>query len=188
MTAHLTYYKRYRMELDLSCVSARPVLPGGFGWTAWTDAQIDTHAEVMFSCFRDELDAKVFRSFNSLTGCRELMRAIRSRDGFLPGSSWLVSGTDGAVCTIQGIAESGRWGAIQNVGVVPEYRGQGLGEAVLLKALAGFRSAGLARVYLEVTARNETAIRLYRKHGFRCTRTLYKGVGDREPAVVGLGI
>jgi ribosomal protein S18 acetylase RimI-like enzyme len=188
MTAPLTYFKRYRMELELSSSLPRPVLPDGFAWVAWNDSHIDTHAAVLFDCFRDELDARIFRSFTSLTGCRELIRAIRARDGFLPGSTWLVATGDGPVGTIQGIAESGRWGAIQTVGMVPECRGMGLGEALLIKALAGFRAAGLARVYLEVTARNETAIRLYRKHGFRCTRTLYKGVEEREAASVGLSI
>ena len=188
MTAPLTYFKRYRMELDLSGALPRPVLLDGFGCVSWSDSLIDTHAAVMYDSFRDELDARIFRSFTSLSGCRELIRAIRTRDGFLPGSTWLISTGDIAVGTIQGIAESRRWGAIQNVGVVPEYRGLGLGEALLLKALTGFRTAGLVRVYLEVTARNESAIRLYRKHGFRCTRTLYKGVEEREAASVGLQI
>ncbi len=64
----------------------------------------------------------------------------------------------------------------------------GLGEAILLKALHGFRRAGANRVYLEVTATNVAAIQLYRKHGFRCTRTIYKGVEVPEPATVGVGI
>ena len=36
--------------------------------------------------------------------------------------------------------------------------------------------AGLRRAYLEVTARNEPAIRLYRQIGFRATRTIYKPI------------
>jgi ribosomal protein S18 acetylase RimI-like enzyme len=45
-----------------------------------------------------------------------------------------------------------------------------------LAALAGFRQAGLTRVYLEVTADNEGAIRLYRRLGFITVRTVFKAV------------
>ncbi len=69
-------------------------------------------------------------------------------------------------------------GAIQNVGVAPPWRGRGIGEALVLQALHGFRRAGLARGLLEVTAQNEIAQRLYRRLGFRRTRTLYKAVPE----------
>jgi hypothetical protein len=35
---------------------------------------------------------------------------------------------------------------------------------------------GLARVYLEVTAQNDGAVRLYKRLGFRRTKTLFKAV------------
>ena len=56
--------------------------------------------------------------------------------------------------TIQGIRDSAGLGAIQNLGVTPERRGQGLGKALLLRALAGFQQAGLKQAFLEVTAQN----------------------------------
>ena len=46
----------------------------------------------------------------------------------------------------------------------------------MLQALAGFRQAGLTRVYLEVTADNEGAIRLYRRLGFATVKTVFKAV------------
>jgi ribosomal protein S18 acetylase RimI-like enzyme len=74
-------------------------------------------------------------------------------------------------------------GAIQNLGVVPAHRGRGLGEALLLQALQGFRAQGSLQALLEVTARNDPAVRLYRRVGFRCRKTLYKAV--EVPAVAG---
>ena len=53
----------------------------------------------------------------------------------------------------------------------------GLGELLLRRALEGFQQAGLPRVYLEVTADNTIAIRLYERLGFRRARTSYKAVG-----------
>lgn len=187
-TRRLTYFKRYRMELDLPRDLPAADLPPGFRWLPWDDALLDLHAETKYACFRDDLDAKVFPNLGHLPGCRELMRAIRFRDGFCPGSTWLVAGPDGPAGTVQGVCDRARMGAIQNLGVVPGCRGLGLGAALLLKALHGFRAVGLTRAYLEVTAQNEPAVRLYRRYGFRCYRTIYKPVEVPEPAPVGLGI
>lgn len=194
-----TYFKRYRMELDLR----RPpsgaadeagrlhaaTLPAGCYWLPWHDALLDTHAEVKALSFLDELDTAVFPCLASLGGCRDLMAAIRGRPNFCPQATWLVAATAddaalarGGVATIQGLIDGGL-GAIQNVGVVPEHRGKGIGRALLLKALAGFALAGVRRVFLEVTARNEPAVRMYRALGFRCTRTTYRAV----PADAGVG-
>jgi ribosomal protein S18 acetylase RimI-like enzyme len=60
--------------------------------------------------------------------------------------------------------------------VLPAHRGRGLGTALLLKALEGFRRRGLGRAFLEVTAQNVAAVQLYRRLGFRCRKTLYKAV------------
>lgn len=104
------------------------------------------------------------------------MREIRRKPGFLPVATWLVAGPEGYCGTVQGVMDQGPIGAIQNIGVVPGYRGLGLGRALLRQALEGFYQAGLRRAYLEVTAENACAIRLYREVGFRRAKTLYKAV------------
>jgi ribosomal protein S18 acetylase RimI-like enzyme len=60
------------------------------------------------------------------------------------------------------------------VGVIPEHRGQGLGTVLLFQALRGFKQAGLRRAFLEVTAQNTGAVRLYERLGFKTTKTVYK--------------
>ena len=64
----------------------------------------------------------------------------------------------------------------QNIGIVPEHRGRGLGSLLLLKALQGFQRARLQKAFLEVTAQNSGAIKLYRRLGFLKARTVYKVV------------
>ncbi len=187
------YFKRYRMELDLrrpptgvADESGRlfPAhLPADCHWLPWHDSLLGTHSEVKALSFLDELDTAVFPCLGSLAGCFDLMSAIRGRPGFCPQATWLV-GTDadaaalarGCVATVQGLLDDTGLGAIQNVGVIPEYRGRGIGRALLLKALVGFAAVGVRRVFLEVTARNEPAVRIYRSLGFRCTRTTYRAV------------
>jgi ribosomal protein S18 acetylase RimI-like enzyme len=172
----ITYYKRFRMEVDLDGSISRPDLPAPFRWAAWRESLIDQHAEVKFLSFRDEIDSQVFPCLGDRFGCQRLMREIRRKPGFLPSATWLISCPQGYCGTIQGVIDKGPIGAIQNVGVVPSHRGLGLGRALVRQALGGFFRAGLRRVYLEVTAENSHAVRLYREVGFRRSKTLYKAV------------
>jgi ribosomal protein S18 acetylase RimI-like enzyme len=62
----------------------------------------------------------------------------------------------------EGFTHTGRLG----MGVLKEYRGQGIGSALLHQALAEARNRGLERVDLSVFASNTTAVRLYEKFKF----------------------
>jgi Acetyltransferase (GNAT) family len=173
--SHPVYVKRYRMELDLRDLPPVSDTPAGYECLAWYPGLMATHAQVKAQCFHEELDSLVFPSLGSLSGCLDLMRNITTRADFVPEATWLLSGPFGPCGTVQGLRDR-YFGAIQNLGVASDHRGRGLGRFLLLKALHGFRIAGLRKSYLEVTARNESAVRLYRDIGFRSTRTLYKPV------------
>jgi ribosomal protein S18 acetylase RimI-like enzyme len=67
-------------------------------------------------------------------------------------------------------------GAVQNLGIVPHHRGRRIGTALMMLALEGFRKNNLNRVFLEVTANNVRAVRLYRRLGFRVVKTTYRAV------------
>lgn len=175
----LTYYKRYRMERRLSAEMRLPALPPGYRLVAWSPERLHDHAEAKYHSFRDEIDAGVFSCLGVLEGCERLMHGISHREGFLPEATWLMEYAAGPhkvePCgTIQGIRVSAHYGGIQNVGVTPLHRGRGLGAALVAAALVGFQQTGLARVYLEVTAENLAAVRLYKRLGFRRTKTIYK--------------
>ena len=174
----ITYYKRLRMEIDLDGHSPTlaAALPGRFVWVPWEEALLADHAEVKFQSFHHEIDAYVFPCLGDRYGCQRLMREIRRKPGFLPGATWLIACPEGYVATVQGVMDLGPIGAIQNLGVIPSYRGIGLGRALVHRALAGFQEAGLSRAYLEVTAENNAAVQLYRSLGFRRAKTLYKAV------------
>jgi GNAT superfamily N-acetyltransferase len=174
----ITYYKRFRMEIDLDSAVSLPSLPPDYFWVPWDESLIDQHAEVKYQSFRSEIDACVFPCLGDRYGCQRLMREIRRKPGFLPGATWLIAGPEGYVGTVQGVMDRGPIGAVQNVGVVPPYRGLGFGRALIRRALVGFQQAGLRRAYLEVTAENSSAVLLYRGVGFRRAKTLYKAVDN----------
>jgi hypothetical protein len=178
-----TYFKRFRMVADL-LAPRRPLhLPAGYRFVSWNEALLDVHARTKHRSFRGEIDALVFPCLGDIEGCRRLMREIRNKPGFLPNATWLIAhGTAPESLqwcgTIQGVAERGGAGMIQNIGVVPGHRGLGLGSCLIERCLAGFRMHGLRRVTLEVTAENARAVRLYQRLGFRRVRTVYKVVDE----------
>jgi GNAT superfamily N-acetyltransferase len=172
----ISYFKRFRMEIDLNDLPPPEALPEGYSWIPWDSSQLDAHADTKALCFADEIDAVIFPSLSNREGCYHLMREISRKSGFLPDATWLITHGGTLCATVQGIRESSGLGAIQNLGVTPPYRGRGLGRALLLKSLYGFWRAGLGRAHLEVTATNDAAVRLYRRVGFRCRKTLYKAV------------
>lgn len=178
--SEVQYFKRYRMEIRLDEISLPDVrLPEGYFWRSWNPADIERHALTKFRSFRDERDAEVFSCLGEYYGCLRLMTDIAQQESFLASATWLVC-RDAAEnppedCgTIQGIGVSDQLGSVQNIGVVPEHRGQGLGRALVLKSLHGFCEAGNRRVVLEVTASNSTAVELYLSLGFRVVRTMYR--------------
>jgi GNAT superfamily N-acetyltransferase len=197
----LTYFKRFRMEIDLRGRDfAHPVLPVDFYFVPWSRTHLEAHAEAKFASFRDEIDSDVFPCLGEYSGCLHLMEEIAAKPGFLPDATWLIAskssrdsiktieihpqrtlsgtGSQGETIqycgTVQGVIDRSGMGAIQNLGVVPEYRGRGLGKALMMNALAGFQKAGLYRAFLEVTAQNSGAVQLYKRLGFARSRTVYK--------------
>lgn len=179
----VTYIKRYRMELRLDRVPSdvRAAEKVGFEIQPWAPRQLNQHADVKWASFRDEIDAHVFPCLGEREGCRRLMREISNRHDFVPQATWLACSTDKpisstpvAIGTIQGLQVSQREGAIQNLGVHPNYRDMGVGRALLLAALDGFVQVGCRYVHLEVTVQNTAAVRLYERFGFNRVETLFK--------------
>ena len=176
------YYKRFRMEIDLRRrYGPRWIFPHCYRAIGWDPSFLEIHAETKYLSFRSEIDAHVFPCLGERAGCMRLMDEISRKEGFLPDATWLVAcehaGREHEYCgTIQGIQDEAGTGTIQNLGVLPAHRGQGLGAFLLQRALDGFRHVGLTRGSLEVTAQNKAAIRLYERMGFFRCRTLYKAV------------
>ncbi len=177
----VSYFKRFRMELDVRGKRFVPLfVPSGYRLLPWEPELLPEHALAKFYSFRHEIDADIFSCLAELEGCQRLMQEISLKDGFLPEATWLAAYShNGEVeyCgTIQGIRVTNKYGAIQNVGITPAHRGRGVGTALIAAALAGFQQVGLTHAYLEVTVQNDSAVRLYKRLGFRRTKTLFKAV------------
>ena len=180
-TASLRYCKRFQMELDLRRWR-RPLafVPSQYRLTPWAPHLAEAHARVKHLSFRDELDGLLFPVLRSLASCRRLIEDISLRDGFVPEATWLAeyASTEYAKSlpcgTIQAIRAPRRTAFIQNIGVVPAHRSRGVGAALVIAALWGLQHVGVTKAALEVTAENDGAVQLYRRLGFRTTKTLFK--------------
>lgn len=64
---------------------------------------------------------------------------------------------------------------VLGMGLLPDYRGRGLGELLIRAALDAARAAGFERVSLTVYGRNARAAALYRKVGFIMEGTRLRG-------------
>lgn len=67
---------------------------------------------------------------------------------------------------------NGGTGGIYGLGVMPEYRGKGLGRAILLAGVEMFKAAGASEIMLQVEAQNANALGLYEACGFEVTSTM----------------
>jgi len=176
----LTYFKRYRMELDLDKeIFEAPSCPPQYQLVPYDDDLLRDHAVAKFQSFRQEMDANVFPCLGRRDGCLKLMKEITRRSGFVSEATWLLrytataGGSPEPIGTVQGL-QSDNWGAIQNLGIAKLHRGHGLGTLLLRQAALGFRRAGLSRMHLEVTTDNTAAVRLYERLGLRRAKVVYK--------------
>jgi RimJ/RimL family protein N-acetyltransferase len=62
------------------------------------------------------------------------------------------------------------------MGLLPQYRGRGLGQRLLEACLTRAKDVGISRIELEARADNEHALRLYRRMGFEFEGTKRRGM------------
>jgi ribosomal protein S18 acetylase RimI-like enzyme len=176
------FVKRNQMVFDFAKIPlAQPQLPHGFWFVEWSMSLIEPHADVLHRSFRNDSDGAVFTSFRRYPHCFHLIETLAGSPTFLPGATLLIAHGDPEnlfeyVANIQGLKLSDDVGAIQNVAVLPEYRRQGIGRALVQQALRGFCGAGVKRVTLEATTDNVPAIALYNQIGFATFHVYFREI------------
>ena len=120
----------------------------------FTDGHNSAFADTWwFTPYTEEQTAHRAQMANtSYNGIRLLLQGER-----LAGYCWTLLMSDG----------QRRQGVIGSIGLVPEFRGQGISKTILVAGLVYLRSAGADYVRLEVDGDNVPAIRLYQSMGFQ---------------------
>jgi len=165
-TASTELFERVVMEIDLTRRLQERELPEGMRIVGWRPDLLEDHAEVLARSFTGVDDVRLFRRLGSLEGCRGIMRDIVAHSGFDPTATLAIEDRWGVIGCVQGSRQDGQAGMVQNVAVIPERRGEGVGFALLSACCRAFKSGGLGYALLEVTAGNEAALGLYQSMGF----------------------
>ena len=82
-------------------------------------------------------------------------------------SYWLVAEVDGKVVGYVGSQSVLDGADMMNLAVSPDYREQGVGQALVTELSAGLRQNKIISLFLEVRVSNFPAIGLYKKLGFQ---------------------
>jgi ribosomal protein S18 acetylase RimI-like enzyme len=110
---------------------------------------------------REQIQAQLPPLRSRFTG-ENVVLAVRDRDGGVMGFCWLVLFDPG----------TGLEGEVAEVYVAEQHRGQGVGEALVARAVRVFEERGVTLGYVWTRGANEPAVRLYQAAGFEPTQQL----------------
>jgi mycothiol synthase len=151
----------FRMVGELDGELAEVTWPDGVDVRRYTPGDDDAAAHALVQDAFTDIPGNVTRGFDE-------WRA-RSLGGaqFAPELSTVALDGD----RLAGLVLCNRWedgqGYVSHIATARDWRGRGLGRALLAGALVGMRDAGLPRAALDVNGRNESATRLYESVGMR---------------------
>ena len=144
-----------------------PGFPAGLVVRTWDPGRdrLGPYVDLMNAAFADHP--------TPVTWTETVIRAVHEAPGFEPGDILLVAPADApdravAFCRARLYpADAEPYGEVKLIGVLPAWRGRGLGRALLRWGIRRLQGRGVPTIALAVSAANEHALRLYEAHGFR---------------------
>jgi mycothiol synthase len=161
----------WRFELPAGSSTPAPTFPPAVVVRPWSpDEDIDAWVVFMIASFEGHPSA--------ISPTPEVIRAVNARPDFDPNGILIVSPADepglkvafARVELLDPTEDAGSpVGYVNMIGVLPAWRGRGLGRELLRWAVTYLRGRGAGLVELSVEAANDRATELYRRHGFEPT-------------------
>jgi mycothiol synthase len=136
-------------------------LPDGYGWQDLTVAALPEYQRVLTTAFADNPEM----NFTSLD---EMQANLANRK--IPGRLLLHRDRIVGFLNVFIDAEDGACGEVSSIGLLPAYRGRGLGRLLLGRAVEELSCRNVRSFKLTVAAANETALGLYTRSGFSICR------------------
>lgn len=147
------------MRFDLSLVIPQVSTPGAISFLTWADERIHEFFSVYQAAFHER---------PGFPGWSEevWVEWTAGDPSFRPDLTYLAI-IDGNVAGFITSAEEGvDVGWVIQVGTHPQWRGKGIGTALIIRALRAWKAKGKEAVMLHVNVNNPGAIRLYLQLGF----------------------
>jgi ribosomal protein S18 acetylase RimI-like enzyme len=141
----------------------------------WTEGDYQGSAAVITAAYRGHVDAQINDQYHTLSGSlRFLNNIVRFPGcGLFDGESSFVA-LDRKAKSLIGLILCSRVrndvGHVTQVCVLPEYRGRGIGEALLAATECNLRKRNFNSLSLTVTEANSKAVALYRRLNFDSKR------------------
>jgi ribosomal protein S18 acetylase RimI-like enzyme len=155
--------------------SARPVLPDGYEIRRWGEQDYQSAAAVITAAYRGHIDSEINDQYRTVTGSLRFLNNIVRFPGcgyFDGGSSFVAyhkpSRTAVGLILCSRVKED--VGHITQICVLPEYRGKGIGEALLAANKQELHRRDFTMLSLTVTEANHGAVELYKRLGYTVAR------------------
>ena len=171
-------YRRLFLCLDLHSSSAArssPISVDQIQIRRWTENDYQHAAGVITAAYRAHIDSEINDQYRTTAGSMRFLNNIVRFPGcgvFDPEASFVAIHQPGNA--LIGLILCSRVrddvGHVTQVCLVPEHRGQGLGEALLDYTCGALRRRKFNLLTLTVTETNHRAVDLYRKLGFETRR------------------
>lgn len=171
-------YRRLFLCLDLHSSSAArssPISVDQIQIRRWTENDYQHAAGVITAAYRAHIDSEINDQYRTTAGSMRFLNNIVRFPGcgvFDPEASFVA--THQPANALIGLILCSRVrddvGHVTQVCLVPEHRGQGLGEALLDYTCGALRRRKFNLLTLTVTETNHRAVDLYRKLGFETRR------------------
>ncbi len=141
----------------------------------WNEQDYQPAAAVITAAYRGHVDSEINDQYRTVSGSLRFLNNIVRFPGcgtFDPGSSIVAldRNTHTMVALILCSRVKDDVGHVTQVCVLPEHRGQRIGEALLLASAADLRARRFALLTLTVTEANRGAVELYKRLGFTIER------------------
>jgi ribosomal protein S18 acetylase RimI-like enzyme len=152
-----------------------PGLPPGIELRKWTEHDFQGAAAVITAAYRGHIDSDINDQYRTISGSLRFLNNIVR----FPGCG--VFDPDASFCAVHrpsqamvGLILCSRVksdvGHITQVCLTPDYRGRGIGEALIAASYTSLRKRSFSALSLTVTEANHGAVELYKRIGFETKR------------------
>ena len=181
---------RHYMRRELQDPVPEPApLPQGVALRSLKREDLTAAAEIIYQSHQRSVDAALNMTYATPATCRAFVETLVVRSGcgqFDAEASRFACGPRGPLGVLIASRLSRTNGHLCQVSVTPGAQENGVGAALVSRALQAFRAEGLASATLSVTASNERAHRLYERFGFSLQRAFAAHAWARPPAGIEL--
>lgn len=168
-------HPRLFMTLPLrEAASIKIAFPPEIEVRRWSEQDYQSAAALITAAYRGHVDAEINDQYRSLSGSLRFLNNIVRFPGcgtFDPESSFVAIHKR---TTLAGLILCSRVrndvGHVTQICVLPEFRSQGIGEALLGTTVNNLRQRNFSLLSLTVTQDNPHAVELYRRIGFETKR------------------